>query len=75
MSDRVRAAILDLALQRGRGKSLCPSEVARALDPDWRPLMAEVRAVAAAMPEVMATRQGQEVDPLTARGPIRLRLR
>ena len=75
MSDQVRAAILDLALQRGRGKSLCPSEVARALDPDWRPLMVEVRAVAAAMPEVMATQQGQEVDPLTAWGPIRLRLR
>jgi hypothetical protein len=75
MSDRVRATILDLALQRGRGKSLCPSEVARALAPDWRPLMAEVRAVAAAMPEIVATQNGQEVDPLTARGPIRLRLR
>jgi hypothetical protein len=75
VSDRVRAAILDLALQRGRAKSLCPSEVARALDPDWRPLMAEVRAVAAAMPEIVATQNGQEVDPLTARGPIRLRLR
>lgn len=75
MSDRVRATILDLALQRGRGKSLCPSEVARALAPDWRPLMAEVRAVAAAMPEIVAMQNGQEVDPLTARGPIRLRLR
>jgi hypothetical protein len=75
MSERVRAAILDLALQRGRGKSLCPSEVAKALAEDWRPMMPEVRAVAAGMPEILATRGGVEVDPVTARGPIRLRLR
>lgn len=75
MSGRIRAAILELALQRGRAKSLCPSEVAKALSEDWRPLMPEVRAVAAAMPEIMATQGGVEVDPVTARGPIRLRLR
>ena len=75
MTDRIRAAILDLALARGRGKSLCPSEVAKALAPDWRPLMAEVRAVASQMPEIVATQGGVEVDPVTARGPIRLRLR
>lgn len=68
-------AILDLAVQRGRGGSLCPSEVAKALAQDWRPLMPEVRAVAATMPEIMATQGGVEMDPLTARGPIRLRLR
>lgn len=75
MSERIRAAILDLALQRGREKSLCPSEVAKALAPDWRSLMPEVRAVAAGMPEIIATQRGVEVDPVTARGPIRLRLR
>jgi hypothetical protein len=75
VSERVRAAILDLALQRGRGKSLCPSEVARALAADWPPLMAEVRAVAAEMPEIVVMQKGREVDPLTVRGPIRLRLR
>lgn len=75
MSDRIRAAILDLALRRGRGTSLCPSEVAKALAGDWRPLMPEVRAVAATMPEILATQRGVEVDPRTARGPIRLRLR
>jgi hypothetical protein len=75
LSDRIRAAILDRALQRGREKSICPSEVAKALSEDWRPLMPEVRAVAAAMPEIMATQGGVEVDPMTARGPIRLRLR
>ncbi len=72
----LREAILDMALQRGRDKSLCPSEVARALEPeDWQALMPEVRRVAAGMPEIMATQNGVEVDPVTARGPIRLRLR
>lgn len=72
----VREAILDLALRRGRGKSLCPSEVAKALEPeDWRALMPEVRRVAAGMAEISATQNGAEIDPVTARGPIRLRLR
>lgn len=76
MEDHViRAALIDLALQRGRGKSFCPSEAARALAPDWRPLMHEVRRVAASLPELEATQKGRPVDPLTAKGPIRLRLR
>ena len=75
MTERIRAAILELALQRGRAKSLCPSEVAKALAPDWRGLMPEVRAVAAGMPEIVATQAGVEVDPLSASGPIRLRLK
>ncbi|MFN6924472.1 MAG: DUF3253 domain-containing protein [Tabrizicola sp.] len=75
MTERIRAAILDLALARGRDRSLCPSEVARTLAADWRPLMPEVRAVAATMPEIMATQGGAEVDPVAAKGPIRLRLR
>ncbi len=75
MTEDVRAAILDLALERGRGRSLCPSEVAKALAADWRPLMPLVRAMAAEMPEIEATQRGLPVDPLTAKGPIRLRLR
>jgi hypothetical protein len=71
----IRAAILDLAIRRGRGKSLCPSEVARALATDWRPLMPEVRRVAADMAEVEAEQNGLPVDPQAAKGPIRLRLR
>ena len=67
--------MLDLALRRGRGKTFCPSEVARALAADWRPLMPRVRAVAAGHPDVEAVQKGVPVDPLAARGPIRLRLR
>ncbi|WP_245904274.1 DUF3253 domain-containing protein [Roseicyclus mahoneyensis] len=64
---------MDLAQQRGAGASFCPSEAARALSDDWRPLMPEVRRVAAGLP-LVATQKGAPVDPMTARGPIRLRL-
>ncbi|PWK60880.1 uncharacterized protein DUF3253 [Roseicyclus mahoneyensis] len=66
-------ALMDLAQQRGAGASFCPSEAARALSDDWRPLMPEVRRVAAGLP-LVATQKGAPVDPMTARGPIRLRL-
>jgi Protein of unknown function (DUF3253) len=76
VSETIRDMILDLALQRGRDKSLCPSEVAKALKPeDWQALMPDVRKVAAVMPEIVATQRGMKVDPVTARGQIRLRLR
>ena len=71
----IAAAMLDLALRRGRGKTFCPSEVARGLAAEWRPLMPLVRAVAAVHPDVEAVQKGVPVDPLAARGPIRLRLR
>ncbi len=75
-SDKGIAAVLtDLALRRGRGKSFCPSEAAKALSPDWRALMPDVRRVAAGHPDVMATQGCVPVDPVTARGPIRLTLR
>lgn len=70
----IRDAILGLAVERGRARSFCPSDVARRLAADWRPLMPAVRAAAAAMPEIRATQRGRTVDPLTARGPIRLQL-
>jgi hypothetical protein len=60
----------------GREGSVCPSEVARALADDWRPLMDDVREEAAALADAGALRvtQGEEtVDARSARGPIRLR--
>lgn len=71
----IAMTLLDLALRRGREKTFCPSEAARALSPDWRPLMPRIRAIAATHPDVETVQKGQPVDPLTARGPIRLRLR
>ena len=72
--DDIRAALLSLAEARAPG-TLCPSEVARALSADWRALMPAVRGVAAALQgsgAIVVTQKGQPVDPLTAKGPIRL---
>jgi hypothetical protein len=63
-----------LARARGPDRSFCPSEAARAVAEDWRDLMPEIRRVAATLP-LTATRGGVPCDPLTAGGPIRLRLR
>ena len=73
----IRNMLLTLALARGAGKSFCPSDAARALAPDWRPLMPDIRRVAAQMQAeglLQATQGGQPVRPDTAKGPIRLRL-
>jgi hypothetical protein len=71
--EHIAAVLMELAHRRGRGASFCPSEAARALARDWRPLMPEVRRVAAGLP-LLATQKGVAVDPATARGPIRLGL-
>lgn len=74
MRDEVIAAAL-MALAKERApRTFCPSEAARRLVPDWRPLMVQVRRVAAVLP-LDATQKGRPVDPLTATGPIRLALR
>ncbi|WP_425038184.1 DUF3253 domain-containing protein [Primorskyibacter sp. S187A] len=70
----IARVLLDLAHARGPDKSFCPSEGARRLADDWRPLMADVRRVARDT-GLMATQKGVEVDPVLAKGPIRLRLR
>jgi hypothetical protein len=70
-------AITELLDARGEGKTICPSEAARRVDPeDGRPLMDPARRVAARLVEageVEMTQQGRVVDPATARGPVRLR--
>jgi len=72
--DAIAAALMQLAAERGAERSFCPSEAARAVCGDWRPLMAEVRAVAKTL-NLRATQKGFEVDPVAAKGPIRLRAR
>jgi len=75
--DAIAAVLLDLAHRRGRGASFCPSEAARALDPDWRALMPAVRAEAARLQEaglLAASQRGRSVRADAARGPIRLHL-
>ncbi|MCQ8185374.1 DUF3253 domain-containing protein [Parvularcula maris] len=74
-----RRIILQLLAERGEGKSICPSEAARALAPeDWRPLMDEVRAAGRMLAEegrIEVTQGGEPVDPISARGPVRYRSR
>jgi Protein of unknown function (DUF3253) len=71
--------ILALLAARGAGKTICPSDAARAVGADdWRPLMEPARAAArrlVAAGEVEITQRGTVVDPSTARGPIRIRRR
>jgi hypothetical protein len=72
-------AILGLLAQRDEGRTICPSEAARALggDDGFRPLMPLVRDAAAHLVrrgELEVTQSGNVVDPSGARGPIRLRL-
>lgn len=73
----VETEIARQVLARGSGKTICPSEVARALAEDWRGLMPQVRVVAdemAARGEVVVTQKGRVVRAVDARGPIRLSL-
>jgi hypothetical protein len=70
--------ILRQAALRGPAKSICPSEVARALAPEgWRPLMGPVRDAATALARtgrIEILRKGKPVDPESFKGVIRLRI-
>jgi hypothetical protein len=73
----IAAAILTLVEARGADKSICPSEVARALDPSWQRLMTPVRRAAIGLAlagRIDILRKGKPVDPVDVRGVIRLRL-
>lgn len=77
----LEAAILELLGERSRGATICPSEAARAVasgEEAWRALMEPAREAArrlVAAGRIEITQKGRVVDPSTARGPIRLRLR
>jgi len=74
---RLESTIDELLDQRRLDASICPSEAARAVDPDgWRDLMPAARAAAgrlAAHGEVEVTQGGEVVDVDTAQGPVRIR--
>ncbi len=78
LDEAIARAIGDLLDQRAEGKTICPSEAARAVfgDDAFRPHMDDVRAVAFDLVdrgELEVTQKGEVVDGRTARGPIRLR--
>lgn len=77
-TSRYDATILRIAAERGEEKSFCPSEVARALSEDWRPLLTHVRAAARRLAEagrIDILRHGKPIDPAAIKGVIRLRLK
>ena len=78
VDQQLENTILDLLAQRGRDKTICPSDAARAVGTDdtWRELMEPARRAARRLVdrgEVEITQAGHVVDPSTAKGPIRIR--
>ena len=81
MSERrseAERAILDLLARRDPGKTICPSDAARAMGGEdaFRPLMPVVRDAARALVaegRIEVTQKGEPVDLDSARGAIRLR--
>lgn len=76
----ITAEIRRQTAARGATKSICPSEVARALaggeEAAWRPLMGPVRQAAVALSRdgvIEILRKGKPVPPEEVRGVIRLR--
>lgn len=77
--ETIAGTLLELVAARGPGKTVCPSEVARALGgphPDgWGPLMQPVRRVAVRLAKagrIAILRKGRPVDPDDFRGIYRL---
>jgi hypothetical protein len=71
--------ILRLLAERDPGKTICPSEAARALagDGDFRPYMEPVREAAAKLADegrIKVTQKGEPVKIGEVKGPIRLGL-
>lgn len=79
--EAIEETILRLIAERGAGKTICPSEAARALGglhPDgWGPLMKPVRAASVRLAregKLSILRKGRAVDPNDFRGVYRLAL-
>ncbi|MEL6364129.1 MAG: DUF3253 domain-containing protein [Pseudomonadota bacterium] len=74
----MKNAIMQLLMERGAGKTICPSEAARAVDPEnWRAHLKAVRAAGRALAadgRIVWTRKGEPVDPETAKGVVRFGL-
>lgn len=80
-NEEIEAMVLRLVAERGTDKTICPSEVARALGgahPDgWGPLMQPVRSVAVRLAHqgaLVIKRKGKVVDPDSFKGVYRLAL-
>jgi hypothetical protein len=77
--ETVENAILSLVEARGAGKSICPTDAARALDAEnWRARLNAVRngAIRLALAgKVDILRKGKPVDPTDFKGVYRIALK
>jgi hypothetical protein len=74
---RIEAEILRQLAAAAPGRSVGPSEIARALDPEWQKLTSAVRRAAVRLAEagrIDILRKGRRVEPAGVKGVIRLRL-
>ena len=76
LDERLAATMRALLRNRQATSTICPSDVARVVAGEgFRTRMDDARRVAAALRDagvVRTTQMGDAVDPLTARGPIRI---
>ena len=77
-TNAVRDAILNLVAERGSGKTICPTDAAKAVsETSWRRLLPHVRAEAIRLAEagrIAIFRKGKPVDPQDFKGVYRLGL-
>lgn len=78
--DTIAREIVRQCMERGASKSICPSEVARALavdEAEWRTMLPDVRRVAEMLRlegRIAVMQRGQPVSAVETKGPIRLSL-
>jgi hypothetical protein len=75
----IEVAILHLLAQTGAGKTISPTDAARAVEPgpEWHRIMPAVRRVAVGLAQagrIVITRKGKPVDPNEFKGIYRLGL-
>ena len=84
MSDRLSDTIVNLCIERGVGRTICPTDAAKAMaeqngggDLAWREWLPKVRAAAVRLAHegrIVIYRKGKPADPDNFRGVIRLGL-
>jgi hypothetical protein len=77
--DEIAGVMFTLLQSRAEHATICPSEVARVLEPvHWRPLMPQIRALAEALARagrVELRQRGKVIAPFSRiRGPLRIAL-
>ncbi|MBT6179713.1 MAG: DUF2256 and DUF3253 domain-containing protein [Deltaproteobacteria bacterium] len=76
---RIECAVMDLLEKSPKGSSLCPSEVARKMNPEsWRDLVEPARRAARRLASrglVEITQGGKPIEQLNFKGVIHLRLK